>query len=178
MIWPSLVAVPVAGRIRRGGGSGRPLCPAVAAGSGGPSVRVVSGPSPRRPARGVAVSPRKRAIDIAIALIIVLGAGLLSWRTGSGSLRGFHEVQLAPADIPIPVGIAPSPDGSVWFTLEASGTLGILRDGTVRKLPKGVDSVEPLGLAIDAGGRVSFAKTLSDSLGTIRDPRAMAASRA
>jgi streptogramin lyase len=87
-------------------------------------------------------------------------------------------VQLAPADIPIPVGIAPSPDGSFWFTLEASGTLGILRDGTVRKLPKGVDSVEPLGLAIDAGGRVSFAKTLSDSLGTIRDPRAMAASRA
>jgi virginiamycin B lyase len=100
------------------------------------------------------VSARKRAIGIAIALIIVLGAGLLSWRTGSGSLRGFHEVQLAPADIP--VGIAPSPDGSVWFTLEASDTLGILRDGTVRKLPKGVDSVEPLGLAIDAGGRAWY----------------------
>jgi virginiamycin B lyase len=95
-----------------------------------------------------------RAVDIAIALVIVIGAGLLTWQAGSGSPRGFHEVQLGPADIP--VGIAPSPDGSVWFTLDASDTLGILRDGNVQKLPKGADSVEPLGLAIDASGRAWY----------------------
>jgi virginiamycin B lyase len=100
------------------------------------------------------VSHTKYWIDVALALVIVIGAGFVSWRTGSGSTGGFHEVQLAPADIP--VGIAPSPDGSVWFTLEASDALGILRDGTVRKLPKGADSIEPLGLAIDAGGRAWY----------------------
>jgi virginiamycin B lyase len=100
------------------------------------------------------VSRTKYWADVALAIVIVVGAGLLSWRTGSGNIRGFHEVQLAPADIP--VGIAPSPDGSVWFTLEASDTLGILRDGTVQKLPKGADSIEPLGLAIDASGRAWY----------------------
>ena len=95
-----------------------------------------------------------RWVDITLAVVIVVGAGLLSWRAGNGSTSGFHEVQLDPSDIP--VGIAPSPDGSVWFTLDASNTIGILRDGAVQKLPKGADSVEPLGLAIDAGGRAWY----------------------
>jgi virginiamycin B lyase len=100
------------------------------------------------------VSRTKYWLDVAMALMIVIGAGLLSWRTGSVSIRAFHEVQLEPGDIP--VGIAPSPDGSVWFTLDASDRLGIFRDGAVRKLPKGADSAEPLGLAIDAGGRAWY----------------------
>ena len=56
----------------------------------------------------------------------------------------------------IPVGIAPSPDGAIWFTLEASDAIGVLRNGTIQKLPKGADSVEPLGLAVDAGGRAWY----------------------
>jgi len=44
----------------------------------------------------------------------------------------------------------------VWFTLEASDAIGILRDGRIQKLAKGPESVEPLGLAVDAGGRAWY----------------------
>ena len=79
---------------------------------------------------------------------------MFAWRSGSDSTWGFQEFKLAASDIP--VGIAPSPDGAIWFTLEASDAIGVLRNGTVQKLAKGVDSVEPLGLAVDAGGRAWY----------------------
>ena len=46
--------------------------------------------------------------------------------------------------------------GPVWFTLEGANTLGHLARRDVQKLPKGADSVEPLGLAVDAGGHAWY----------------------
>ena len=91
---------------------------------------------------------------LTIAIVVVLAVGVLVWRPGTYSSWGFQEFRLSPADIP--VGIAVSHDGTVWFTLDASDSLGLLRNGHIQKLPKGVDSVEPLGLAIDAGGRAWY----------------------
>jgi virginiamycin B lyase len=95
-----------------------------------------------------------RSATIAVAGIVALAIGVFAWRSGGGSTWGFQEFKLAPSDIP--VGIAPSPDGAVWFTLEASDAIGVLRNGRIQKLSKGVDSVEPLGLAVDAGGRAWY----------------------
>jgi virginiamycin B lyase len=97
--------------------------------------------------------PLWRGVAIAV-VVVVLAIGVLVWRPGMHSAWGFQEFRLSPGDIP--VGIAVSPDGTVWFTLEASHSLGLLRDGQIQRLPKGADSVEPLGLAVDAGGRAWY----------------------
>ena len=89
---------------------------------------------------------------VALGLAVAVGAFL--WRRDTTSSWGFHEIQLPRDDIP--VGIAVSRDGTVWFTLEGASTLGLLRNGHVQKLPKGADSVEPLGLAVDASGRAWY----------------------
>lgn len=89
---------------------------------------------------------------LVVGLAVVVGAFL--WRGGTTSARGFHEIRLPLDDIPVGIGV--SRDGAVWFTLEGANTLGILRDGHVQKLSKGADSVEPLGLAVDAGGHAWY----------------------
>lgn len=57
-----------------------------------------------------------------------------------------------PARTDIPVSIAVTRDGVVWFTIELSDAIGRLQDGRIQKLPKGSENLEPLGLAIDADG--------------------------
>jgi virginiamycin B lyase len=93
---------------------------------------------------------RLRWAGIALALSIAVAVGVLAWRPGTGSTWGFQEFRLAASDIP--VSIATSPDGTVWFTLEASGAIGTWRNGRIVKLTKGADSIEPLGLAVDDRG--------------------------
>jgi virginiamycin B lyase len=97
---------------------------------------------------------QRRWAVVAVALSVAVVVGVFTWRSASRSSWGFQEFRLGAADIP--VGIASSPDGAVWFTLEASDTIGVVRNGTVQKLAKGADSVEPLGLAVDAGGRAWY----------------------
>jgi virginiamycin B lyase len=89
-----------------------------------------------------------------VALIIGVAVGALLWRPRTMSSWGFQETRLPVDDIP--VGIAISGDGTVWFTLEGSNALGLLRNGQLQKLPKGADSVEPLGLAVDAAGHAWY----------------------
>ena len=93
-------------------------------------------------------------VGAAIVVSVAVAGGALVWRPGTASSWGFQEFKLAVADIP--VGIAVSPDGTAWFTLEASDAIGLLRNGRIQKLSKGADSVEPLGLAVDAGGRAWY----------------------
>jgi virginiamycin B lyase len=90
----------------------------------------------------------------AAVVFAIAGGGDLAWRSSRISAGSFQEFRLAASDIP--VGIAPSPDGAVWFTLEGSDAIGILRNGKVEKLAKGQESMEPLGLAVDAGGRAWY----------------------
>jgi virginiamycin B lyase len=52
----------------------------------------------------------------------------------------------------IPVNIAVTRDGVVWFTIEMSDAIGRLKDGKIEKLAKGSENLEPLGLAVAADG--------------------------
>src|SRR5262249_27336433 len=61
-----------------------------------------------------------------------------------------------PTESDIPAAIAIATDGSVWFTIESSDAIGVLRQGKIQKFTKGKPSVEPMGLAIDAQGAAWF----------------------
>jgi virginiamycin B lyase len=75
------------------------------------------------------------------------------WPIGAPDLRGFEEYKL-PA---IPVALAVAADRSaVWFTLESSNMIGLLRNGQLAFVRKDFESIEPLGLAIDANGAAWF----------------------
>ena len=99
-------------------------------------------------------SRRLRWIAGAIALAVIIAAGIVQVRPWLRGSAGFHEFKLAASDIP--VGIAAAADGTVWFTLEAADAIGLLRDGEIMKLAKGGESVEPLGLAVDRTGRAWY----------------------
>jgi len=95
---------------------------------------------------------------------IVIGVAPLAWRVGPWSSWGFQEFRL-PNRTDIPVGIAAARDGTVWFTLESSDTIGLFRDGQIQKLPKGTESVEPLGLAVDSAGRAWYTEAPKQKIG-------------
>ncbi|HEX6722973.1 MAG TPA: hypothetical protein VF107_15520, partial [Burkholderiaceae bacterium] len=52
----------------------------------------------------------------------------------------------------IPTAVAPAPDGSVWFSIDFSDAIGVVRAGKVERLAKGSRNAEPIGIAVDANG--------------------------
>jgi virginiamycin B lyase len=105
-----------------------------------------------RPALGSA--RRFRWLAIGLLAVVAVGA-LLAWRLGPWRHAGFAEYAM-PSSSDIPTAIAVAPDGGVWFTIESSDALGVLRNGEIKKLPKGKPSVEPMGIAVAADGAVWF----------------------
>jgi virginiamycin B lyase len=78
----------------------------------------------------------------------------VAWRLWP-SPPGFQEFRL-PNDADMPVSVAVSGNGAVWFTLESSDAIGRFENGRMQKLAKGAESIEPLGLAIDTDGHAWF----------------------
>jgi virginiamycin B lyase len=103
---------------------------------------------------------------ITATLLIGLLLGLLAlsmWRYGPWSPSAFIEYpMLVRGDIP--AALTPAPDGSIWFTIDNSNAIGVLRDGTLQRLDKGRENLEPLGLAVDANGRVWMTDALAESI--------------
>ena len=79
---------------------------------------------------------------------------------------GFEEIRL-PNRTDIPVAIAAGPDGTVWFTLESSDTIGRLRNGQIERIRKGAQSIEPLGLAVDVEGRAWYTEAPKQSISRV-----------
>src|SRR5262249_57640589 len=95
----------------------------------------------------------RRWLSIALAILIMAGALLVWWLY---PLRtGFTEYPM-PGASDTPTALAVGRDGSVWFTIDSSDAIGVLRQGTIRKFPKGKPSVEPMGIAVDTRGTVWF----------------------
>ena len=92
---------------------------------------------------------------LAITLALVAGLTLVIWPTRPPGPGGFEEIRL-PSRTDIPVAIATARDGTVWFTLESANAIGRLRNGQVERVPKDGESIEPLGLAVDASGNVWY----------------------
>lgn len=104
--------------------------------------------------------PRRRqwlwlASGAATALVVAV-AVILALRVGPWANWGFTEYRmLSRTDIPAAVAVAP--DGTVWFTIEFSDAIGLMRNGEIRRIRKGSQNMEPLGLAVDADSFAWFA---------------------
>jgi virginiamycin B lyase len=91
-----------------------------------------------------------RTLAIAAGLLIAAGAAIAGW-WGVFTDHGVVEYPMRQ-QTDIPAAVAVARDGTVWFTIEFSDTIGRLRDGRIETFPKGKQNVEPLGLAVDAAG--------------------------
>lgn len=98
---------------------------------------------------------RRRSWLIATALLIAGVGAALGWRFGPWWRFGFIEYPMLN-ERDIPTAVAVGPDGAVWFTIEFSDAIGVLRDGAITKLPKGKLNVEAMGLAVAADGAAWF----------------------
>jgi virginiamycin B lyase len=99
-------------------------------------------------------------------LVVVVGLLALAWRLAPSSAAGIVEYRmLDPTDIPTAVAVGP--DGAVWFTIDFSDAIGVLRDGRLQKIPKGRENLEPLGLAVDAAGNAWYADPLAQAIGRV-----------
>ena len=78
---------------------------------------------------------RRRGWQSASCVVVAAGA-LVAWRLGPWRHAGFTEYPM-PSASDIPTAVAVGPDGSVWFTIEFSDAIGVLRNGKIDKLPKG-----------------------------------------
>ncbi len=93
----------------------------------------------------------RRGWLVAVAVVIVALGGALAWRSGFLFGSGVIEYPMTePRDIPTAVAVAT--DGTVWFTIEFSDVIGVLRNGKVERRPKGLMNVEPIGLAVAPDG--------------------------
>jgi virginiamycin B lyase len=108
---------------------------------------------------------RRGWLSVVITACLVT-AILIAWLTGRSNADGFEEIRL-PNRTDIPVAIAAGPDGTVWFTLEASDTIGRLRNGQIERIRKGAQSIEPIGLAVDAEGRAWYTEAPKQSISRV-----------
>ncbi len=93
---------------------------------------------------------RRRHLMIAgVLTAVVIGAAL--WLHSMWIWRGIGEYRMEGArDIPTAVAVAP--DGTVWFTIDFSDAIGVLRQNRLHRIPKEGQNFEPLGLAVDRDG--------------------------
>ena len=107
-------------------------------------------------ARWVAKWWKWTLLGLVIVAVLVWLAVRLPWPMGGLDRRGFEEYKL-PDGTAFVVALAVAPDRSgVWFTLESSNRIGLLRNGQFAFVRKEFDSIEPLGLAVDANGAAWF----------------------
>jgi virginiamycin B lyase len=97
--------------------------------------------------------------------ILVVAMGVVLWRYGPWTPPVFVEYPMLAGDIPAALAIAP--DGSVWFTIENSNAIGVLRRGALERLPKGRENLEPLGLGVSLSGDVWFTDAITESIGRL-----------
>jgi virginiamycin B lyase len=121
----------------------------------------------------IRASRRVKRRWLAVALVVITGVGVTYWRLEpSFAPRVIEYPMLVKTDIPTAVAVAP--EGAVWFTIELSDAIGVLRDGKIHRLPKGTPNLEPLGLAVDASGGAWYTDTPARAIarmapdGTIR----------
>src|SRR5439155_16418446 len=81
---------------------------------------------------------------------------------------GVHVIEypmLTKTDIP--TAVAAAPGGAVWFTIELSDSIGVLRNGRIERFRKGPQNLEPLGLAVDAQGAAWYTDVAARAISRI-----------
>jgi len=100
------------------------------------------------------------AVLLTLAALVAVAA--LTW-TGGARQADFVEYPMAvPTDIPTAVAVAP--DGAVWFSIDFSDAVGVVRNGKVERYAKGSRSVEPIGIAVDSAGKTWITNAATSSI--------------
>ncbi|HYI04596.1 MAG TPA: hypothetical protein VD858_06885, partial [Reyranella sp.] len=98
---------------------------------------------------------------LALAALAAVAASL-TW-TGGARQADFVEYPMSvPTDIPTAVAVAP--DGAVWFSIDFSDAVGVVRNGKVERYAKGSRSVEPIGIAVDSAGKTWITNAATTSI--------------
>ncbi len=110
---------------------------------------------------------RRNGIVIVLAAVLMASAGLAYWRSTQTPVADFVEYAMTePNDIPTALAIAV--DGMPWFTMDSANALGRIREGRVERIVIAKrNSVEPIGLDVDAQGAVWFTDALGQSIGSL-----------
>jgi virginiamycin B lyase len=69
-----------------------------------------------------------------------------------------------------PMGIAPGPDGGLWFTNYFGNSIGRITTAGAFTLYTGLGVKEPLGIAAGPDGAMWFTNSMSNSIGRITTP--------
>lgn len=95
----------------------------------------------------------RRAVLMAIVLLAVVAAAAWPWRPFGARPPEFIEYPMT-VSTDIPTAVAVAPDGSVWFSVDFSDAVGVVRGGKIERFVKPSRSTEPIGIAVDTGGKV------------------------
>ena len=98
-------------------------------------------------------------------LAMVAAALLLWWPFGPRDTKVIEYPMPVPTDIPTALAVAP--DGSVWFSIDFSDAVGVVRGGRVERFVKGSRSTEPIGIAVDTGGTVWVTDAATVSIASV-----------
>jgi len=110
----------------------------------------------------------KLKIGLAVAAVAVAAAlvgFILVKKPGAGADFTEYPMQVASD---IPTAVAVGPDKSVWFTIDFSDAVGLIRDGKLQRIAKPRKSVEPVGIAVDARGVAWFTDPTEVQISSIR----------
>lgn len=104
----------------------------------------------------------RRVVLMVIVVLAVAAAAVWLWRPFGARGAKFIEYPMTVAT-DIPTAVAVAPDGSVWFSIDFSDAVGVVRGGKVERFVKPSRSTEPIGIAVDTGGKawVTDAATVS-----------------
>lgn len=97
----------------------------------------------------------RRRLWLAVAALAVFAGLAAIWRLAPRAAPEFVEYR-TPVSTDIPTALAPASNGAVWFTIEMSDAIGVIRNGKLERLSKKTANLEPLGLAVDAEGRAWY----------------------
>jgi virginiamycin B lyase len=107
-------------------------------------------------AAGSGVASRRRLwILLALAVVLALAAGGTWVLLGERPLKVVEHKMLAANDIPTALAVAT--DGAVWFSIDFSDAVGVVRNGKIQRIEKGGRNVDALGLGVDASGNAWYA---------------------
>ncbi len=110
------------------------------------------------------VPKRRRLVSLALLALALAAIGLIAWRLGAWTPPRFIEYRmLGGGDIPAALALGPA--GEVWFTIENADALGVLRGGSMQRVPKGGETLEPLGLGVSNDGSVWFTDPVAEGIG-------------
>src|SRR5690606_21264786 len=109
------------------------------------------------------------AVVVVIAVASIAGITLVK---KPGADADFTEYPMQVSS-DIPTAVAVGPDGSVWFTIDFSDAIGLIREGKLQRISKPRKSVEPVGIAVDAQGVAWFTDPTEVQISSVRTDGSM-----